>query len=159
MGAIAPIKLTKLSANSGYITNSATVGTDTTFDPERFLAGGIAKWVDRSGGISLGYRSLTMQLRPPTKDSRVNKLTVKLLSPVLETVDPATGIFGPKLGYTLSSLTDHIIPERATAQEKMDHFNLYRSLYFGTIAANDGTPSDSTGSPIQNAMTLQEDVY
>jgi len=158
MSSIGQIKASKVSSGA-YVTNDAAVGTNITFDPERFLAGGIAKWVDRSGGFPLGYRTFTMQLRPPTKDSRVYKLTCKLQSPVLETIDPAVGIFGPRLAYTLSSFVDHIIPERATSTERSEHANVFRSMYYTLINASDGAPSDVSGSPIMPAITLLEDVY
>jgi len=158
MGSIAQIKLTTLSG-SIYRTADPAVGVNTTFDPERFLQGGIARYVDRSGGVPLGYRSITFSLRPPTKDSRVYKLSVRLASPVLETVDPATGIFGPKLAYTLTSIAEHLIPERATSAERSAHMNIFRSMYFGTINASDDVPTDSTGSPVMLGATNLEDVY
>jgi len=148
------------SANAGgYITTSATVSYDKTFAPERFLQGGIGKWVDRSGGIALGYPTVTMGVRPPTKDSRLTKVSMKFFYPVLETVDPATGIFGPKLAYTLQAHVDITVPERATTAEKTAFWNLFRSMLFINIEASDGAPNDASGCPIQAAVLTGEDVF
>lgn len=158
MSDIAPIKLSGLSGTT-LLSTSSTVGIDATYDPERFLPGGVARWVDRSGGIALGYPSITLSVRPPTKESRVYKVSGKLFRPVLETVDPATGIFGPRLGYTNQAHLDVMIHERATSAEKLVLFNHLKSLLFVTITASDGSPTDASGSPFPAAILTQEDVY
>lgn len=148
------------SANSGgYITTSATVGYDKTFGPEGRLAGDVMKWVDRSAGIVLGYPTLTMGMRRPTKDSQLTKTQVKFFYPILETVDPAVGIFGPKLAYTLQAHMDLIVPTRATLAERTAFWNLFRSLLFINIEASDGAPNDASLSPIQPAVLTDEGVY
>jgi hypothetical protein len=160
MGAIAPIKLTTLGpVNSQYSTTDAAVGTNRTFSPERFLAGGVARWVDRSGGIALGYPALSLQIRPPTKDSRVYRITQRIVSPVLETIDPAVGIFGPKLGYSLQSHVEFLLAERSTAAERQALLYLTLSSMFGIVAASDGAPLDVTGAPLPLAVQQFEDVY
>lgn len=158
MPAIANVLVTKQDA-SVLPTVSATIGVDTTYAPERFLPGGVARWVDRSGGIALGYPSLSFSIRPPTKDSRVFKISTKLFNPVLETIDPAVGIFGPKLAYVAQAHLDFLIPERMTANERLYFLRQLRSLFMATITASDASPSDATGSPLVAAITNLEDVY
>jgi len=140
-------------------TSSATVATDITLNPEGWKAGSIASYVDRSGGQPLGYKRSTFHLRPPTKESRVYKLSVKFFHPILETIDPAVGIFGPRLAYELQAHMDFLMPERATLAERTAFLSYVRGLLCNQIAASDSAPSDAAGSPIDAAVLLLEDVY
>lgn len=158
MGALAPLLFTT-KASTVLLTTDAAVGVDKTYSPEGWKQGNIASWVDRSGGVPLGYPRYTYQLRPPTKESRVYKISSKLYYPVLETVDPATGIFGPKLAYELQAHLDCLIPERATSAERLFYFSLLKSTLMGGINASDGTPADLTGSPMGPGIANLEDVY
>jgi hypothetical protein len=158
MAALAPILLsTKLSTIC--LTTDAAVSVDKTYSPEGWKQGNVASWVDRSGGVPLGYPRITYALRSPTKESRVYKVSTKLYLPVLETIDPATGIFGPKLAYELQAHLDCLIPERATSPERLLYLSLLKSLLFGSINASDGVPSDLTGTPVTQGIANLEDVY
>lgn len=158
MAALAPILLSTI-ANGSTLTSSATVGYDKTFAPEGWKAGNVASWVDRSGGIPLGFPRVTFGLRAPTKESRVYRASSKLFMPVMETIDPAVGIFGPRLAYDLQAHVDLLIPERATSAERLIFFSLLRSLLSTSIKASDLTPDDNTGSPVPKALLDLEDVY
>lgn len=161
MAALAPILLSTLvDTVSGFAsTTSATVASDVTYSPEGFRQGGVASWVNRAGGIALGYPRYTQFIRPPTRESRVYKVSSKMFSPVLETIDPAVGIFGPKLAYELQAHMDFLIPERATAAEKTAFLSLLMGLFVTSIIASDGSPSSTTASPLIAALKTQEDVY
>lgn len=160
MANLGPILLSTIIDPAAVLqTTSATVASDKTYSPEGFRQGSVASWVDRSGGIALGYPRYTQHIRPPTRDSRVYKVSAKLFTPVLETIDPAVGLFGPKLAYEIQYHFDALIHERATAAEKLAHFNLFKGLMFATIMANDASPSSTTASPLIAALTTQEDVY
>jgi hypothetical protein len=158
MAALAPILLSSQLINN-VLTSDAAVATNKTYAPEGWKQGNVASWVDRSGGIPLGYPRVTYSLRAPTKESRVYKASTKLYLPVLETVDPATGIFGPKLAYEIQTHIDCLIPERATAAERALHLSLVKGLWFHVIAASDSAPIDNTGSPLPLAILNLEDVY
>lgn len=160
MAQLAPVKLTTLAAAAPiWITDSATVGTNLTMDPDGFKPGGIATWVDRSGGVALGYNRMSLFIRPPTKESRVSKISYKHFRPVLETIDPAVGVYGPVLAYEGQIHTDIIIPERMTLAERTAMFNAYVSSFLATINASDAVPTDATGSPIIAAIKTLEPVY
>lgn len=160
MPAIAPWLVTTLPANgNAFVTNDAAVGYNVTLSPNGFKPDGVAEFVDRSGGIALGYKRQTLSIRPPTKDSRIFKVSTKLFMPVLESTDPAYGVFGPKLAYEIQAHVDFLIPERATGTEKTAFWNWFRSMGFYTITASDGTPTDATLSPLQLAVIAQEAVY
>lgn len=163
MSAIAPIKLSTIIDHSlARLTTSAAVGVDVTLNPEGFVLPGIAKWVDRSGGIAIGYPSLTLSVRPPSKASRIYKVTAKLVRPTLEQTSPstATGIQpAPTKAYDLTCVMEFMLPERSTLAERQALFSQVASFFTRTVNANDGVPSDATGSPLEAAVTTFEQVY
>lgn len=163
MSAIAAVKLSGIIDHAlARLTTSATVGVDSTLNPEGINPQGVAKWVDRSGGIAIGYPALSMSVRPPTKASRVYKVTAKLVLPTLEQTSPstATGIQpAPTKAYDCTAVMEFMLPERSTLAERQKLFSQVASLFARTINASDGAPTDSTGSPLENAVTTFEQVY
>lgn len=155
MPAIAAIKTSSI-LSATELTTSATVGVDKTFDPEGFVLPGVAKWVDRSGGIPVGYPSLTLSTRPPVKGSRNYRVTVKVASPTLEQVAPS--VIWTK-AYDLQCIMEFFLPERSTSTERLAFLNAVRSLFATTITASDAVPSDATGSPLTAAVQNLESVY
>jgi hypothetical protein len=159
MSALANVLLSTVVNGDLIPTTSATVASDKTFAPEGWKPGNVASWVDRSGGIPLGYPRLTFGLRAPTKESRVYKVSTKLYLPTMETIDPSVGIFGPKLAYELQAHMDCLIPERATAAERLVFLSLIRSIWSKTIVASDASPTSTVGSPTVSGVTDLEDVF
>jgi len=151
--------LVKTAGNmSDLKTDSATVSYDKGFDPVRNV-GGVQVYCERSGGVPLGYPTVTFGMRPPTKNSPVYKCSLKYIQPVLETVDPATGIFGPKLGYSNQFHGDFLMHERATDAEKLVFLNTIRSMLFDTLTESDGGGTFSTRSPLPRAIRYCEGVW
>lgn len=163
MSAIAAVKLSGIINNSlARLTTSATVGVDSTMNPEGINPQGIASWVDRSGGYAIGYPKLTMSVRPPNKASRVYKVTAKLVLPTLEATSPstATGIQpAPTKAYDCTCVMEFFLPERSTLLERQTLFSRVQSLFVQTINASDAVPTDSTGAPLEAAVTTFENVY
>lgn len=164
MPALAAIKV----ANSIDLPNallkslSASVGVTTTLSPDGFSAPGVQKWVDRSGGIQVGYPWLTISVRRPTRESRLTRVTVKLGLPTLATTAPttSTGIQpAPEKAYEHLFIGEWFLPERGTLAEREQHFCLILSLFLTTITASDGTPSDDVGSPLHAAVADLEPTY
>lgn len=154
MSAIAPIKTSSI-LGSVVRTTSATVGVDKTFDPEGFILPGVARWVDRSGGIAIGYPSITLSVRPPNKTSRVYRVVEKLTLPTLEQTSPstATGIQpAPTKAYDCVRITEWILPERCTGAERASLLSHGNSLHMVTVNASDDSPTDVTGSPVVSAV-------
>jgi len=161
MPAIADIKLSSILSTT-HLTTSATIGVDKTLSPEGFNLPGVAKWVDRSGGIAIGYPALTMSTRAPNKDSRVTRVQAKLVIPTLEqtSASTSTGIQpAPTKAYDCTMNLEFMLPERSTLAERTALFNLAASLFASTITASDAAPSDSTGSPLSAAVLNGESVY
>ena len=163
MSAIAAVKVSGIIDHSlARLTTSATVGVDSTLNPEGISPQGVASWVDRSGGYAIGYPRLTMSLRPPQKASRVYKCQVKLVLPTMETTSASTmtGINpAPTKAYDVAFIGEFFLPERSTLAERQKLFSQVASLFARTINASDGTPTDSTASPLEVAVTTFENVY
>lgn len=155
MPAIADIKLSTIMATT-HLTTSATVGVDKTLNPEGFTLPGVAKWVDRSGGIAIGYPALTMSVRPPSKDSRITRVQAKLVVPTLEqtSASTSTGIQpAPTKAYDCQCIMEFMLPERSTLVERQALLSHVRSFFATTIQASDASPTDSTGSPLTAAVS------
>lgn len=163
MSAIAAVKVSgKIDHALARLTTDAAVGVDSTLSPEGINPQGVASWVDRSGGIAIGYPKLTMSVRPPNKASRLYKVTVKLALPTLEQTSPSTasGIQpAPTKAYDCACVMEFFLPERSTLLERQVLFSRVASLFVRTVNASDGNPTDSTGSPLENAVTTFESVY
>lgn len=92
-----------------------------TFAPVTIDAQGVAKWADRSGGISVGFPTLSYSLKNPTGNSKSYKMTAKVTLPVLEQTSPSTstGIQpAPVVGYNLIANVEMVLPERSTTQDR-----------------------------------------
>lgn len=163
MSALAAVKLSGIIDHSlARLTTSATVGVDSTLNPEGISPQGIATWVDRSGGYAIGYPRLTLSVRPPTKASRVYKVTTKLVLPTLEATSPSTmtGIQpAPTKAYDCACIMEFFLPERSTLLERQTLYSRVASLFARTVNASDGAPTDATGTPLENAVTTFENVY
>lgn len=133
----------------------AAIGVSRTFDPEGFQLPGVARWVDRSGGIAVGYPAITLSVRSPTKTSRVYKVTCKVVLPTLEqtSASTATGIQpAPTKSYECTGIMEFLLPERSALWERKALFDTLASLFATTITASDGDPSDATASPLRAAV-------
>ena len=119
-----------------------------TFAPVGIDANLVAKWVDRSSGIALGFPQVSFSLREPSKTSRNYRLTAKVILPVLEVTSPSTstGIQpAPTLAYSLLANVDIVLPERSTAAQRAD-----LAAYMKNYLAN---------AVITNAIASFEAVY
>lgn len=156
--------IARLDSGSPLITTDAAIGVDRTFTPFGFVPGqpGVAKWVDKSGGIPVGYPTVTMSVREPTKASRVYKVTVKLDLPTLEQTSPstATGIQpAPTKAYSLQCIMEFLLPERSTLAERKVLLRNVASMFHSLINASDGTPTDGTNTPLIVAVESFEPVF
>lgn len=125
------------------LADGAATPVSHTFSPVNIDQAGVARWADRSGGISLGFPSVSFSMRNPTKASRAYKVTAKVVTPVLEVTSPSTasGIQpAPTKAYDLVCNIDFVLPERSTVQQRKDLL-AYVKNYIGngviTNAIND----------------------
>jgi len=161
MSAFAQVK-TSTSVSDTLLTTSATVATDATFDPVGYVAPGVARWENRSGGIPVGFPTLHMSVRPPSKTSRLYKVVSKLAIPTLEqtSASTSTGIQpAPVKAYDCQAILEVLLPERSTLAERAILLNQLVSLLFNTITASDGSPSTDTATPMRAAILNFERPY
>lgn len=110
-----------------------------TFNPVNIDSAGVAKWADRVGGIALGYPVITMSVRNPTAGNRNYKLTIKVVTPVLEITSPSTGTGiqpAPTKAYDLTSVTEIVLPERSTLAQRKDLIAFHRNLFANAVVTN-----------------------
>lgn len=110
-----------------------------TFAPVGIDANLVAKWVDRSGGIALGFPQVSFSLREPSKTSRNYRLTAKVILPVLEVTSPSTstGIQpAPTLAYSLLANVDIVLPERSTAAQRADLLAYMKNYLANAVITN-----------------------
>lgn len=161
MSTIAPVKLSSI-VGTVVRTTSATVGVDTTFSPEGFRTPGVARWVDRSLGIPIGYPALTLSLRPPTKASRIYRVTAKMVLPTLDITSPSTGSGiqpAPTVGFSDQCMMEFLLSERGTLAGRLKLLGLVHSLFAATINASDDVPTDLSGSPLLAAVADFDPPY
>lgn len=92
-----------------------------TFNPVNIDSAGVAKWADRIGGIALGFPVVSSSLKMPSKTSRNYRLSLKIVTPVLEVTSPSTasGIQpAPTKAYDLIGTMEFVLPERSTLAER-----------------------------------------
>lgn len=121
------------------LTDGASTPVDHTFSPQPNTVLGVVKWVDRSGGIALGYPAATFSLREPTKASRAYKIVAKLVTPVLEVTSPSTstGIQpAPTLAYNVIMSMECVLPERSTLQQRKDIYAMFKDYISDDVIKN-----------------------
>lgn len=104
------------------INDGATTPVAHTFGPNT-LVGLKADYADRSGGISVGYPTISILSSVPSKTSRLYKTRVKIVLPVLEVVNASTwsGITpAPTKAYDMVGIIEFFCPERSTLQNRKD---------------------------------------
>jgi len=103
------------------IGDGAATPVNHTFSPVGKNDAGVAKWVDRVGGIAIGYPVITLAVREPTKTRRAFQVTRRVVLPILEVTSPSTstGIQpAPTKAYDLVCDTTYSLPERSSKLER-----------------------------------------
>jgi hypothetical protein len=110
-----------------------------TFSPNPDLVSNLPVWVDRSGGIAMGYPKISLSVRNPTKTSRIYKVTLKIATPVMETTSASTasGIPpAPVVSYTPLCNVEFVLPERSTLQQRKDLFAFVKNTLTNAVMAS-----------------------
>lgn len=138
------------------------VTADKTLSPERINSEGLARWVDRSGGYAIGYPSYTQRVRPPTRGSRIFRVTSMLSIPTLEEVTAATAsgvVPAPARAYDLGAKLEFFLPERSANIERRALLSMLRSLLIAEVRDNANANPVSTASPLAAAVLDFDGVY
>lgn len=99
------------------INDGAATPVAHTFSPANIDVAGVAKWEDRVGGVPLGFPTVTLSMRRPSKASRNYRLTAKVVYPVTETIAPSNF---PSKAYDLIGTVEFVLPDRASLQQRKD---------------------------------------
>jgi hypothetical protein len=137
MSAIAPVVI-----NDGQATPVAH-----TFAPVTIDATGVAKWADRSTGISVGFPQLSYSLKNPNGTSKNYRLTAKVTLPVLEQTSPSTstGIQpAPTVAYNLIANVDIVLPERSTLADRKNLIAYVRNFLANAAVITAGVENYET---------------
>ncbi len=122
----------------------------------------VQRWADRSSGITVGFPTFTMLVRPPFGESRVTRVSLKYVSPTLAVTAPATGSGiqpAPTKAYELTFNGEFIVPERSTRLERIKFVSRVLSLLVRKINASDAAPTDFTVTPVHAAIIDGEPAY
>jgi hypothetical protein len=89
-----------------------------TFDPASHQDG-IAIWEDRVDGIPVGYPTISMSMKRPTRARNSYKVMAKIALPTLEQASSG-GVFvpPPTKAYDNLAVVEFIMPARSTTQER-----------------------------------------
>lgn len=115
--------------------DGATTPVTRNFDPHT-LIGRESKWADRSGGITVGYPTLTTQSLMADKTTNMNKVRTIIKLPVLEVASGATGegiVPAPRKAYDLTFDGVFILPERCTLQDRKHLRALVKNLLANSL--------------------------
>lgn len=108
-----------------------------TFSPVA-QTGLLSSFADRSGGISVGYPTITISTAQPSKTSRLYKARLKVVFPILETLSNSTmsGITpAPTKAYDVSADITFMMPERSTLADRKDILALAKNLLSNALVA------------------------
>lgn len=90
------------------------------FDPVG-IENGIAKYEDRVDGITVGYPTLTLSVRRPTKGRTSNKVMIKITQPTLEQASSGgTFVPPPTKAYDCLFVGEFVFPHRSTLLERQN---------------------------------------
>lgn len=130
--------LASITINDGQATPVAH-----TFNPVGPDKNGVQFYHDQSGGIAIGFPSISLDLKVPgqaipgqsSKASRVYRASFKMILPILEvTTSSATGIEpAPTKAYDLTVKGEFILPERSTLDNRKDILAYARNLLATTV--------------------------
>jgi hypothetical protein len=131
------------------ILDGASTPVNHTFAPVTIDNDGVAKWADRSGGVSIGFPQLSYKLANPAKRSAspAYKMTAKVVLPVLEQTSPstATGIQpAPTVAYNLIANIELVLPERSTLQDRKNLIAFVRNYLANAAVITAGVENYET---------------
>lgn len=109
-----------------------------TFSPVN-VVNGVASYADRSGGIQVGFPTINLQMRAPTKASRLNKVLVKIDIPVLEqtSASTSTGIQpAPVKAYSVAADLTIYLPERSQQIDRKNIAAILKNFVSSTVFSN-----------------------
>lgn len=122
-----------LTINDGQATPVAH-----TFAPGT-LVGTEAKYIDRSTGITVGFPVITANVSLPSKQSKMTKVRLKVVAPILEVVNSSTysGITpAPTRAYDMTFDGTFFLPERSSLAQRKDILAYAKNLLANALVTS-----------------------
>jgi hypothetical protein len=114
------------------LTDAAATPVNRVFNPTRRENGGeLVTYHNRASGIVVGFDALSIQSRQANKTTKATKITLKLVTPILEQTSPSTssGIQpAPTVAYNLIGTMEFVLPDRSDLQDRKDLLAMCRDL-------------------------------
>jgi hypothetical protein len=99
----------------------------------------VISYEDRSSGISVGFPTVSIATRKPSKTLRNTKLTLTVKVPTLEVVSNSTvsGIApAPTVAYDVVAKVDFVLPERSALAARKDLLAYVRNLLANAVVTS-----------------------
>jgi len=119
----------------------AGTSTSKTYEPTS-SDGNLSTWKERSGGIPVGFPTITGSLREPANAGGNYKTVFRIKIPVLEVAAGSVNGFepAPTKAYDLTANVEVILPDRSTSAQRLELKNqlvsLVSSSVFTALAVN-----------------------
>lgn len=110
------------------LTDGATTPVNRVFSPANKINENTYKWINRASGIPIGFDVLTLAQRPGDGKG-ATKLSLKLVTPILEVTSPSTstGIQpAPTVAYSPLAVLEFVLPDRSTLQDRKNLLAMIR---------------------------------
>lgn len=142
--------------------NSATVASNKTYVPIGKVRPNVVSYVDRSGGIQVGYPKYDVEVLYPQNGNRNLRVRESIVLPVMNITAPSTGSGiqpQPSVAFNLRCNREWVIPESALNADRMKLYALAVSFFAGSIYATDDSPASATGIPIRSLIETGEPIF
>lgn len=110
------------------LTDGAATPVTRVFNPVNKINDNTFKWVNRAGGIPIGFDRLTIMQRPGDGKG-ATKVAIRLVTPILEVTSPSTstGIQpAPTVAYEPLANIEFVLPDRSSKQNRKDLLAMIR---------------------------------
>lgn len=111
------------------LTDGATTPVNRVFSPSKRIDEKTYLWLNRASGIAIGFDRLAIMQRPGENGKGAAKVTIKLVTPILEQTSPstATGIQpAPTVAYEPFCSIDFVLPDRSVKQDRKNLLAMIR---------------------------------
>jgi hypothetical protein len=118
------------------LTDAAATPLVRVFSPTRKKDGELFTYHNRSSGIVVGFDAFSIQTRQADKTTKATKVTLKLVTPILEQTSPSTttGIQpAPTVAYNLLASVELVLPDRSSLQNRKDLLAMIRDALSETV--------------------------
>jgi hypothetical protein len=121
------------------LANGEATPVNKTFSPrgvrQDAAVGMLASYADITGGIAIGFPTVTLSVRSSASKTDVDK---RVMTPVLEVVSGSDGGYtpSPKVAYTLMSREQFVLPARSTTAERKNILAFSKNMTADAVMQN-----------------------